>query len=94
MERRGPRGSDRYYDAGLAELVDGLFTSATLLQVNRQKLFVSERNNKLEPGKVRELFGIEKIEISNWRLGNWEKRSPAWPVNFVDRLIVHSLTSI
>jgi len=87
MMRRPSRGPESYYDKDLVDLVDGLFKSAALLRVGGISLFRSDGQRKTEPGQVRQLFGIDKQEMTDWRFGDWHKRSAAWPIEFVDRLI-------
>ena len=87
MAQRQRRGRKDYFDEKLVDLIDGLFISATLLLVEGTRPFKSEGNGKPQPNKVRELFDLDKQDMSHWRFADWDKHAIDWPIKFADQLL-------
>ena len=88
MGQRPRRGKSEYFDLKLVELVEGLWKSAATVQDGRAMLFPKTSNNKLRPGKVRELFKIDENYYSAWKFNDWKKLGAHQPRTFAETLAI------
>ena len=87
MGRRASRTAKDYFDRTLVETVDRLFKAGARAKIGGKLLFDKGLNNHFRPGKVREIFGLQEAEFSNWKYQDWAKSGADKPTSISDLLI-------